>query len=74
MMSNERFFSEYRPHDYRTPRSAREAFGYDVDLYEGDRLAHTTQKESYILYLLVNAIVWVSCIISVSYVVYQSIK
>lgn len=26
-------FSAYRPHDYRIPRSMRETYGKDVDLY-----------------------------------------
>jgi len=34
---NEKFFSEHRPHDYRLPRSMREAYGYEPVLYEEER-------------------------------------
>lgn len=30
---NERFFSEYRLHDYRTPRSRKEAYGWEPCLW-----------------------------------------
>lgn len=33
-MKNKRFFSAYRPNDYHTPRSMREAYGYDARLWE----------------------------------------
>jgi hypothetical protein len=31
--STYRPFSEYRHHDYRTPRSVKEAYGWDAPLY-----------------------------------------
>lgn len=33
MRENARYFSEYRPKDYRTPRSMREACGQDCTVY-----------------------------------------
>ncbi len=31
---NHRYFCEYRPHDYRIPRSMREAYGEEPILWE----------------------------------------
>lgn len=28
-----KFFTEYRPHDYHVPRSMKEAYGWDAPLY-----------------------------------------
>lgn len=52
---NNRFFSEYRAHDYRTPRSMREAYGYDARLYED------LPEMSYSPIYWVIAFVWVIC-------------
>lgn len=30
---NERYFSQFRPKDYQTPRSIREAYGWDAPLF-----------------------------------------
>jgi len=35
-MHDHRYFSEYRQHDYRTPRSMRECYGWDAPLYIDD--------------------------------------
>jgi len=32
-MRKHSYFSEYRPHDYRLPRSMREAYGYEPALW-----------------------------------------
>lgn len=37
-VSTSKFFSEYRHKDYRTPRSMREAYGYEPVLYEERRV------------------------------------
>lgn len=76
MNSQNRHFSEYRDKDYRTPRSMREAYGYDVQLYEDNRLARAPESNPYIVDLIINLVVWGSVVLSLSYLIfiYQSIK
>jgi len=48
------YFSEYRPHDYRLPRSMREAYGYEPVLY--------VQDDDHSLTRWTGAFVWLSAI------------
>lgn len=61
----------YRPKDYVTPRSMKQAYGYEPVLYvtedKNERLSDTIN-------IVLNIVVWGSAIASAAYLVYQSFK
>jgi len=66
-MHDHRYFSEYRQHDYRTPRSMRECYGWDAPLSvdDGDH-GWMNRWSSVMLWIIVvlvaGALVWM-CVI-----------
>lgn len=66
-MRKDRHFSEYRLHDYRTPRSMRECYGWDARLsVDDDDHGWMTRWSSVMLWIIValigGALVWM-CVI-----------
>ena len=66
MRERHKYFSEYRHKDYRTPRSTREAFGRDVDLYVEDKTVGETNY-AYLFLALCTAV-------PLLYLVYRGLK
>jgi len=61
-MHSYRHFSEYRQHDYRTPRSMRECYGWDAPLCVDDDDGWMSRWSSVMLWIIVvlvaGALVW----------------
>ena len=55
---NDRFFMEYRPQDYRVPRSMRDAYGYDARLYVEQQ--PKTVSGWYLVIGFIGLLVWFS--------------